>query len=130
MKAYTLGIHGFVRRGILTAVGAPNHRAQAHVVIVAATKAEAARIANEYCGCWVTMSDPEFRVADSPFAKALLAHAKAPQVYVTQYTPRNGSPVVAVDDAGPRRVGTTGPGGTFVPDEEDSRNVGPSGPRS
>jgi hypothetical protein len=120
LKTYTLGNHGFVAGTILDALGEPGHRRQARVYIVATSKREAAELAYTY-GCGrISASDPELRVDGSPFAVAILASTDIPRVYVAALDARPGDPVLAVDDAGPYRVGEVGRNGNariFVPDE-------------
>lgn len=106
-KAYTLGIHGFVASHIVEALGASRHHRQATVLIVARTKAEAIRTAEDVPGVPApVISDSEFRVAGAPYVAAIVEHAgDLPAIYVHELTPSAGAPVVRVDDAGPYRVG-------------------------
>jgi hypothetical protein len=126
MKAYTLGINGFVGSIIADMIGEPAHTRQAYVLIVAPTKAAAADLAASYREWGVfapRLSDPEFRVVSDSVSRQLLeAAGDAPGVFVHPLTTHHSAPVVALGDDGPHQVGrlerNDGPGYTFIPDGE------------
>lgn len=111
LKAYTLGIHGFASRTIFDALGEPGHIRQAHSVIVASSKKQAAELAGLHGFGHVTMSDPEFRMVSGPNmhpSTAALIELAGDVPTVFAYSMNNygdSSPVVAVDGDGPRLVG-------------------------
>ncbi len=104
LKAYTVGNNGFVNRPVLDTLGEPAHRRQARVIVVAASKAAAART-SETAGFRVNLHDPDFRVAGGPLAESILAVATAPAVYAMALDARAGDPVVRLDGGAGVRVG-------------------------
>jgi hypothetical protein len=97
VKAYTLGVNGFVSRRVLEALGEPPHRRQATAVIIAKTKAAACALA-ESVGIRANPRDPETRVADGwPIADKIRAYAgNEPGVFVLPLDRTSDSPIVEV----------------------------------
>ncbi|MGA3562666.1 hypothetical protein [Melissospora conviva] len=108
MKTYTLGNHGFINSYIRDALNLPSHICQAEILVVAATKADAAQVLDDQGFFGHNPRDPEFRVASGNDVDALDAAGLLgePAVYVTTLIGRPGDWVVRVQSGGvPVRVG-------------------------
>lgn len=115
LKAYTLGIHGFVAPVVGDLLGEPAHVRQASVLVVAETKRAAVGVAARARGVPTpSLSDPEFRVATGNDVDALAAAGMLdePTVLVTKLT-ASSSPVVQVGPDGPTVVGEIKPDGSY-----------------
>jgi hypothetical protein len=102
LKAYTLGVNGFVDASVLEALGEPGDKRQAGVLVFAHTKRGAIDtiLGHRLTRATVAvpqMSDPEFRVASGPIARALLGSwVDEPAVVVTPLIGGSDTPVVRI----------------------------------
>jgi len=107
LKAYTLGVNGFVSRDVLDVLGEPAHRRQATVVIVAGSKLSACDLANAV-GIRASHRDPETRMVNGWLIADQLRDfaGDTPGVFVMPLNHAEGDPVVEVHRDGVRVVGT------------------------
>lgn len=107
LKAYTLGVNGFVARHVLAALGEPEHRRQVTVVIVAGSKLSACDLANAV-GVRANHRDSETRMVNGWLIGDQLRDfaGDTPGVFVLPLNHAEGDTVVEVHSDGVRVVGT------------------------
>ncbi len=109
LKVYGVGNDGFVSPAVIAALGLPRHIRQVSVSLIAASKAEAVRVA-ESVGFRLSPHSADFRVERSPWADSLLAHFDTPVVVVTAMVgnPGNGAILQLVGRDETVRIGAVG----------------------
>lgn len=108
LKVFTLGIHGFIRAEVNTALGLAPHIRQARVLAVATTKAHAMQVYGEHGFPIVTQSDSEFRLTSGNDINALTEAGllTEPSVWVLPSNFGGSRAVVRMQPGGePQRVG-------------------------
>ncbi len=107
LKVYTLGINGFVNPAVIEAIGDRPHIRQASVHIIAASQAEAVRVADEV-GLQSFPGSREFRqIASTNWTDSVLSWADRPMVLAKSMHNFSGNPVVEIEGRDQvRRVGS------------------------